>query len=53
MFLWDSDATRIQELTIGIKYKFKVAAREQGSEIIAFFLPSLTFFRLPKLEEGW
>ena len=45
MFLWNSDATRIQELVIGMGYKFRAAVIKQDPEMIIFFLPNQTQFK--------
>jgi hypothetical protein len=46
MFLWDSDAPRIRELTIGSLYEFSAIVKVNINYMIIFFLPGLTRFRV-------
>jgi hypothetical protein len=52
MFLWDSDATAIQQLVLGKHYKFKAAVKEHEGKLILFFLPSQTIFEISNSQEA-
>lgn len=44
MFLWNSDATKIQQLVLGKRYRFMAAVKEHEGKLILFFLPGQTLF---------
>jgi hypothetical protein len=52
MFLWDSDATAIQQLVLGKHYKFKASVKEHEGKLILFFLPSQTIFEISNSQEA-
>ncbi|MEM2506004.1 MAG: hypothetical protein QXF61_03035 [Nitrososphaeria archaeon] len=45
MFLWDYDAPKIRELSLGASYEFSAVVKEGSDQMIMFFLPNSTQFR--------
>jgi hypothetical protein len=46
MFLWDSDALRIRELSLGSSYEFSAVVKDNTDYIMIFFFPGLTQFKV-------
>jgi len=52
MFLWDDDASRVRDLVLGARYRFEAAVKTHGTEMILFFLPCQTCFKVLARTEG-
>lgn len=52
MFLWDFDARRIRELSLGSSYEFCAIVKESIDQMIMFYVPEQTRFRVIVDGEG-